>query len=145
MNISAQEDAIISALTGLKNVDTTPIFRMVASIGRKAKPAVINFPAAFACYVSDSPIQQHPRIIVKRRFGVAIVVQNVAGEKQAADNLYALIEKVFTATLGQKLGLADINPFEYGMGAVEQYDDGRITFLMILETSVFFPIFPKLS
>jgi len=140
MNISGQEDALITTLEGLKNLDDSKVFKTVASIGRKARPKAIVYPAAFACFVSDSRIQSQPRTIMNRRFGLAIVVQNVAGEKQAADNLYDLIDTVLGATVGKNLSLANIGPFQYGQGAVEEYEDGRISYLMILETNVYFPV-----
>jgi len=100
----------------------------------------LNFPAAFACFIADSQMQAHPRHIMRRQFGVAIVVQNLAGEKPAADSLYDLIDKVLGVLMGKTLSLTGISPLQYRQGAIEEYEDGRISFLLVLETNVYLPV-----
>lgn len=123
LNIESDEDALIEKLKEITD------FRSVESIGRKDKPAALQYPCAFVYWFGDSSIQNKPRQVVSRKFHVLIYQRNFRGENHAADNSYSLVEAVYEKLSGLKT-LEYAENLNCTSITIADYDAGVISYQM---------------
>jgi hypothetical protein len=117
--ITQIEEAIISTIDGLN------LFATLQSAGRKELPEVYAYPACFVFFDGDKALQSLPRPIDELTFSVAIQVQNLSLEQEAARNAYGLNDLVRAVIRNKTLGLPDIEQFTCASRHCSSYDDSE--------------------
>lgn len=137
MTIGEIEDVLIEAVTGLA------LFAVVDSIGRDKEPpadAIFDYPYASVFFLEDEEVSNAGRPIDKLTFGVLVSVKNLAGEKEAAADAYALVDGVRGALRGKSLGVAGIEPLSCPSRQLVGYQDGVMTYLLLFTTRQYQPV-----
>lgn len=137
MEFGELEDVFLEKIRGLED------FAVVESMGRKGRPEEMNYPAAFAVFLSESPVQTNPRPILKRKYSILVANENLVGEEEAAKDTYGLLKKVIDCLIGKQFG-PSVGAVEYQGLSIEDYEDGVITFGLFFQVTVYMPI-PKRS
>lgn len=130
------ENKLLEVLTALN------CWAMIQSCGRKALPETISYPACFAVWDGDEDTGSKPRPVDYVDFKVIVQAQNLAGEDQAAVDVYALNDLVRAAIRGKVLGFAAIEPFTCVSRRISDYDDseGMIEYTHIYRTRLYNPV-----
>ena len=132
--ISTIEDKLIAVI---KN---TGLFKLVDSLGRKARPEVINYPAAFVYFASDRDTGTKPRPVIDLIYEIEISNKNVQSEAKAAKDTYGLLDGARDAINFKSLGITDIEPFACISRNIKDYKDGIITYILQFKTRHFLPV-----
>jgi hypothetical protein len=119
LNIGTDEDKLITEIQSIGS------FKVVQSVGRKDKPVVLQYPAAYVYWFRDTPVQQKPRPIHERKFHVLVYQQNFRDEDSAANDAYTLISSVYEKLVGlqisnalESLDCTNIGLFDYQAGVI---------------------------
>lgn len=138
--ITDGEDALIGAVKGLKTTDDQGVFKLVESIGRHDTPAPTAFPAAYVYFLFDRRTQAAPRPVFDRTFEILILNKNLKGEKQAAQDTYALLEAVRDAIIGKDFSLLGMGRFECTGIQIVDYEGGIIAYSLGLVAKAYLPV-----
>lgn len=117
------ENAMITTL------EASGVFKYVGSIGRDGRPAAINYPAAMVFFNGESDTGNNPRPVRNASFLVAVLVRNLTGEKEAAQDAYDILDTVRDLFLGQTIGLSGIGAFACPARKFGGYANGVVTYL----------------
>lgn len=120
--ISEIEDILI---TTVKNLS---LFKIVDSLGRKAEPVTLNYPAAFVYFAGNKNTESQPRPIFWTDYDVLVIAKNLQSEDKAAKDAYTLIDAVRDAINGKALGITDIEKFICMSRELAGYDNGEIAY-----------------
>lgn len=136
MTAAQIEDKLIATVTALN------IFATVLSAGRHVLPEVYAYPAAFVYWDGDSDTGSIPRPVDAVDFKIAVQVENLAGEKLAANDAYTVNDQVRNAIRGKTLGLTDIEPFVCLSRKCTDYHDseGWIEYTHTYRTRLYNPV-----
>lgn len=137
--ISTIEDTLITTIKNLSIVNIA-LFKIVDSLGRKKEPELLNYPAAFVYFVSDSDTGSKPRPITELVYGVLVLNKNVQAESKAAKDIYGLTESVRDAINVKSLSIADVEPFTWVSTELTDYKDGIISYLVKFKTRHYLPV-----
>jgi hypothetical protein len=128
--VGEAENRLLEVLTALN------CWTMIQSCGRKALPETIYYPACFVMWDGDDDTGSKPRPVDATDFKVIIQCQNLAGEDQAAVDVYSLNDLVRAEIRGKTLGIPDIDTFTCVSRRCTDYDDadGMIEYTHIYRT-----------
>lgn len=138
--ITDNEDALIGAVEALKTADDKKLFAIVESIGRRDAPAPLAFPAAYIYFLFDRRAQGAPRPVYDRNFEILILNKNLRGERQAAQDTYALIEAARDAVIGKDFSLVGMSRFECTGIQIVDYEGGVIAYTLGLTAKAYLPV-----
>jgi len=138
--ITDNEDALIGAVEALKTVDDKKLFAIVESVGRRDAPAPLAFPAAYVYFLFDRRSQAAPRPVYDRNFEILILNKNLRGEKQAAQDTYALLEAVRDSIIGKDFSLTGMGRFECTGIQIVDYEGGVIAYTLGLTAKAYLPV-----
>lgn len=124
MTTADVEDHIIEAVEGLG------LFRQVISAGRKAIPAVLSYPSALVCFVSDANAGIGSRLVMIERYQVVVVHKNLASEKDVARSVYDLIVSVRDGLHGKDWGHDELDQMNFEKTELISYEAGEIAYAM---------------
>lgn len=125
---------LVVTITGLN------AFKTVDTIGRKAMPAVLNYPAAFVYFAGDHLVKQGNKLrnIYDTAYDIIVTNKNLRSEQDAAYDTYNLLDLVRDAIQGKKLDLTNVMPFECVSRELFGYEDGVISYVVRFTTCVFY-------
>ena len=124
MTIADVEDHIIDTVEGLG------LFRQVISAGRKTIPAVLSYPSALVCFVSDANAGIGSRLVMIERYQVVVVHKNLASEKDVARSVYDLIVSVRDGLHGKDWGHDELDQMNFEKTELISYEAGEIAYAM---------------
>jgi hypothetical protein len=134
MMIQKIEDGILKALRAIGGIKT------VKSMGRDTIPTQFALPAAFAFFVSETAIQDSPRRIFQARFDIILLVRNLAGEKQVADDAYSLLDTVRDAVTNEDFEVLGVGGLKCFSREISGYGNGTISYALKFRTNTYLPI-----
>ena len=136
MNIAGIEDTLINTIKQLG------LFQAVSSAGRKGLPQTFRYPSCFVYFVSDRDARTGPRPTIELTYEAMVVDKNLRTEKEAARDVYTLIDAVRDAINGKTLGIPDIEPWTCTGREIAGYeiDTGEIAYVLRFRTRQYLAI-----
>lgn len=122
----------------MENLD---LFKAVHSTGRENPLPPKSFPVSNIYFDGDRDVSNtsNPRPVPDYFYVVQITAKNLRGEKDAANNIYALMDAVITLFNGWTLGLEGVQPMRYLERALVGYEAGVITYAIRFRIPVILP------
>ena len=132
---STIEDKMIAEL---KLLD---IFKAVHSTGREKPLPPKTFPVCNIYFDGDRDVSNtsNPRPVPDYFYVVQITAKNLRDEKDAADNVYKLMDSVIALFNGTTMDLEGIQPMRYLERALVGYEAGIITYAIRFRIPVILP------